>query len=130
MALTEFDVQTKSINRKIRYYRALTILSLLLSFLLTKVIIFILPLLFLFIWIFYLEKKNSFALLKSLKILWGKKNIRSRNYDAIKSNYYLYKNESNDNIDDQTWSDLNLDDIYSIIDRTFSCPGEFFYTKY
>jgi DNA mismatch repair ATPase MutS len=34
------------------------------------------------------------------------------------------KNRSNDTIDEQTWKDLNMDEIYTRVDRAYTDPGE------
>lgn len=61
---------------------------------------------------------------------WGKKVHRKRNFNNIRSTFD-YIEESTDEfcIDDQTWSDLTMNEIYTVMDRTITSPGEeMFYT--
>lgn len=58
-----------------------------------------------------------------IKSIYGKPIKRKRNLEKIKS-FFNYIHSTSDGIDDITWSDLNMDDIYCEIDRTFSTPGE------
>lgn len=77
-------------------------------------------------------KKLTIELLKSQ---WGHKEDKKRNSENIKALTELFRNTAanssnifnNDEdfyIDDQTWQDLNMEEIYALIDRTKSTPGE------
>jgi hypothetical protein len=58
---------------------------------------------------------------------WGVEQNRDRDFDAIRKYYDCTAAESNQRssyLDDQTWSDLNMPDVYARIDRTFTNPGE------
>jgi DNA mismatch repair ATPase MutS len=55
---------------------------------------------------------------------WPQGLKRKRNIEGIKSYFSLIKNEDSYFIDDQTWSDLDMDDIYSKIESTLTTPGE------
>ena len=64
--------------------------------------------------------------LETIRKSWGKPRPRKRDFDLIAS---LFKKTSSGDaekyqIDDQTWDDLDMDDIYSLMDRTFTNPGE------
>jgi hypothetical protein len=64
--------------------------------------------------------------LNYIKKQWGKPEKRKRNFKEIS---FLFKKISEENktkfyIDDQTWNDLTMDDIYSLLDRTLSNSGE------
>ncbi|MGO1368875.1 MAG: MutS-related protein [Senegalia sp. (in: firmicutes)] len=48
---------------------------------------------------------------------------RKRNFDTVKLIFNRLKKE-NDFVDESTWNDLNMDKIYSNIDRTLTTPGE------
>ena len=59
---------------------------------------------------------------------WGEEKKYERKFDLI-SSYFIYSKKNHEikktnNIDDQTWSDLNMNDIYEKIDRTITTPGE------
>ncbi len=85
----------------------------------------LIPLVFLIIIIY---KKNIIQ--KQIELLrenWGKKSDKNRVFSEIEILYrnFHYNNETrNVVVDDQTWSDLNMDEIYSSIDRTLTNPGE------
>jgi len=55
---------------------------------------------------------------------WPQGLKRKRNIEGIKSYFSLVKNEDSYFIDDQTWSDLDMDDVYSKIESTLTTPGE------
>lgn len=58
---------------------------------------------------------------------WGIEKSKKRSFSDLKEFYSLYRTEQTDlEVDDQTWSDLNLDDVYTVIDRTYTSPGENF----
>ncbi|AEB76541.1 MutS-related protein [Clostridium botulinum] len=67
----------------------------------------------------YFNKRN----LKFIRSTYGKPIKRKRNLDKIKS-FFNYIHNASDGIDDITWADLNMDDMFCQIDRTFSNPGE------
>ena len=80
----------------------------------------------------YFYSKNSTLLtLRRIKDLWGKESKRKRYYGKIKEQYLLIGTNTNDiyDVDDQTWSDLNFDDIYAKSDITFTTPGEIYLYK-
>lgn len=61
-----------------------------------------------------------------LKKKWGKKIEKKRQMKLIKRLFDSVEKDDKDKfyIDDQTWNDLTMDEIYSIIDRTITTPGE------
>ncbi len=68
-------------------------------------------------------------LIRTKRILreeWGREKERKRNLGEIGELFrYLVKDNTDGfYIDDQTFEDLNLDEIYEVIDRTHSTPGE------
>lgn len=72
-----------------------------------------------------------YGVMKSRRILdyldrrWGEEADRDRDLTWLKSSYkmILEKYPSASVIDDQTWNDLNLNEVYSKLDRTFTTPG-------
>ena len=64
--------------------------------------------------------------LDQLRSTWGREDTRSREFERIEKQYRLCVGDADpeNSLDNQTWADLNLDDVYSKIDRTFSTPGE------
>jgi len=61
---------------------------------------------------------------------WGEEIFRERKFETIGIYFsYIKKNKKSDSshiIDNQTWSDLNMDEVFSKIDRTITTPGENF----
>ncbi len=68
---------------------------------------------------------NKKKKLKYLKNQWGKKIDRFRNIDLI-SIYHrsIVSKDSEKYVDEKTWSDLDFDSIFSIMDRNVSCIGQ------
>jgi DNA mismatch repair ATPase MutS len=73
-------------------------------------------------------QKNAFQkLLCQIREEWGKEKVKNRNFSEIESSYRYSASQHDNNdifIDDQTWSDLNMNDLYSKIERTMTNPGE------
>jgi len=85
----------------------------------------LLPLMILCIRIY--QKSTFQKLLTQLRDDWGKGKEKDRNFSEIESFYRYSTTNCDDNdisIDDQTWSDLNMNDLYSRIERTLTNPGE------
>ena len=73
----------------------------------------------------YKEMKNMLK----LKNQWGNKLKRKRKFEDIRKLFEFIKNEGKTYeekiyIDDQTWQDLNMNEIFADIDHTLSNPGE------
>jgi DNA mismatch repair ATPase MutS len=66
-------------------------------------------------------KKNY---IQYLRYRWPKGDERTRDFKIIRQYHDLMKKDSQFYIDDQTWNDLDMDKVYSGIDRTISSPGE------
>jgi len=64
--------------------------------------------------------------LNQLRENWGKEQARKRAWPMIESLYRLRPSsaENDTSIDDQTWNDLNMNEVYAKIDRTLTNPGE------
>jgi len=88
-------------------------------------LLILLPLIILNIRIY--QKNTLQKLLCQIRKEWGKEKVKNRNFSEIES-FYRYSTSQHDNnnifIDDQTWSDLNMNDLYSKIERTMTNPGE------
>jgi hypothetical protein len=88
-------------------------------------LLILLPLMALCIRIY--QKSTLQKLLSQLREDWGKEKQNNRNFSEIESLYRYSTAHSDDNgisIDDQTWSDLNMNDLYSKVERTLTNPGE------
>lgn len=92
-----------------------------------EVIFFILiSVLILFIYGIYNEKKNYKYLITRLKNQWGHKANNEYSSEKLKSikRFFLSKQDDLLDIDDITWNDLDMDDIFMIINNTQSSIGE------
>lgn len=65
------------------------------------------------------RKKMSY-----LKLQWGKQVDKYRDIGLISLYYDKVRSKLNHNIDDRTWSDLDMDNVFSEIDFTISKIGE------
>ncbi|MFD3156617.1 MutS family DNA mismatch repair protein [Haloimpatiens sp. FM7330] len=73
---------------------------------------------------FYFKRKN-FKTMINLREQWGQEVKRKRDFKSIKKLFdNLAKNEKDFLIDDQTWFDLDMDKVFSKLDRTLSTPGQ------
>lgn len=80
-----------------------------------------------------IEAINKFLNRKSLKYIrqeWGEENNKKRDFKNIRVLFDYLKEGEEDRegktfyIDDQTWEDLNMNEVYSKLDRTFSFCGK------
>lgn len=55
---------------------------------------------------------------------WGKRVQRKRNFHNIRNVFDYIRCENDFYLDDQTWSDLTMDEVFSLVDRTLTSPGE------
>jgi len=75
--------------------------------------------------IFLFFHLGSLMKLKQIQEQWGKVTSRKRNFDDI--GHYFHSNKTGEDkthIDDSTWNDLNMNELFSLIDRTITSPGE------
>jgi hypothetical protein len=75
---------------------------------------------------FVSSRLRKLRLIARIKNEWGQPQIiKKRDMPAIR---LLFDNtpirETEKAVDDQTWNDLNMDNIYTVIDRTLTDPGE------
>ncbi|MBA7466654.1 DNA mismatch repair protein MutS [subsurface metagenome] len=88
-------------------------------------LLILLPLIILSIRIY--QKNTLQKLLCQIREEWGKEKVKNRNFSEIES-FYRYSTSRCGNKDifigDQTWLDLNMNDLYSKIERTMTNPGE------
>ena len=61
--------------------------------------------------------------LAELRANWGKEISRPRNMDAV-SLYHTSAAAGLTTVDDRTWQDLGMDDLFAKIDRTAGTPGQ------
>lgn len=75
----------------------------------------------------YYGLSKTYAYLKTLRELregWGKGIDRKRDFSLIRM-YFDYEVESGEfHIDDRTWEDLNMDQVFTKLDRTLSSVGQ------
>ena len=72
------------------------------------------------------QKIKRFQLIRLLRKKWGIADSRNRNFLKI-SSYFNRTQVTEDKkymLDDRTWNDLDMDPVYSKIDRTLTAPGE------
>lgn len=64
--------------------------------------------------------------LAAIRDKWGKKVHRKRKFKDMKELFNCVKEDKPDEfyINDQTWQDLNMDELFKELDRTLSTPGE------
>ena len=65
--------------------------------------------------------------LKALRAAWGKRVARARDLPALRRLFVLCEGaqQSRAPLDDSTWDDLNLDDVFPQVDRTLTTAGEY-----
>lgn len=74
--------------------------------------------------VFNLKRFTRKHKLEKLRSIWGLPLERIPNFDLIRNYHELVcKDSGDDYVDDKTWTDLNLNDVYSLIDRNISGPG-------
>lgn len=79
-------------------------------------------------WLFLQKKKKEYQLKMQKEIIskqWGKEHKGKREFTHIEKLYkYLLESQApNFNIDNITWTDLNMDSVFSKMDHTMSLPG-------
>jgi DNA mismatch repair ATPase MutS len=75
-------------------------------------------------WLYKRYRKKK-EIRQRFKNNWGKPKNKSHNWEKIRCYHdYLKKSSANYQIDDDTWDDLNLADIYGKIDHTVSPVGQ------
>ena len=67
---------------------------------------------------------NKKKRLQYLRERWGKSVDQYRNYDLISSYHDLIKSKPGEFVDDKTWQDLEMDSVFSKIDRNISGVGQ------
>lgn len=68
------------------------------------------------------NKRVRLKNLYSVRENWGKSIKKKRNFIHISELFSRSPGEFS--LDAQTWEDMNMDDIYSMLDRTYTTPGE------
>lgn len=81
-----------------------------------------------FVYLAYREymKMHFLRLCKEVKEAWGKPDDKKRDMKKIGNLYELSKAYEKDKflLDDQTWEDLNMDQIFAVVDRCLTTPGQ------
>ena len=74
---------------------------------------------------FYRPQRRN-AVLADLKARWGKEDDRERDYEALDDQYqnFFINEDTADSLDNASWIDLNMDEIFTKLDRTHTNPGE------
>lgn len=72
------------------------------------------------------RKSSREKVLKELREQWGKVQDRKRDYKIIEKLFNHISGECKEKfyIDDQTWEDLNMSQVFAYLDRTLTTPGE------
>ncbi|NLY11461.1 MAG: hypothetical protein GX020_07250 [Firmicutes bacterium] len=84
----------------------------------------VIPAFFFTLLAFFLFKKYShLKLVDELRIQWGKNKQKKRDFAKIRLYFDLSKVEDGFRLDDRTWQDLNMDEVYARVDRTLTYPG-------
>jgi DNA mismatch repair ATPase MutS len=87
----------------------------------------IIPLILIIAGILILKQKQRLKKLKvKLKQNWGEPVEKKRDFEVI-SRFHTYNQADENNeyvIDDRTWQDLDMNEVYTLIDRTLTVPGE------
>jgi len=71
----------------------------------------------------YFKKKNRQRIRKELTEGFGQVSTKNRDISLIRESRKLYI-DGPDIVDERTWNDLNMDDLFCFIDRTISKTGE------
>src|ERR1700676_1939288 len=71
-------------------------------------------------------KRSPRSLLARIRTEWSKPRNRVRKMDAIRASHRSRQSASGSSasLDDRTWDDLNLDDVFAALDRTESTLGQ------
>lgn len=72
------------------------------------------------------KRKNEQKLVKRLKDEWGRpgnRDFSQENYENI-SHYFIDTSDNEKDVDDITWNDLNMDDVFKTINTTNSSIGQ------
>jgi len=72
-------------------------------------------------------KSKKLKYLLQIRKDWGASQIdKKRDFKTIRPlfDYFSTNGKNKDYIDEQTWKDLNMDELYGKIDRTYTDPGE------
>jgi DNA mismatch repair ATPase MutS len=73
------------------------------------------------------DKRKRLKYILQIRSDWGKsQTIKERDFKTIRPlfDYSFAHDKNKDYIDEQTWKDLNMDQLYGKIDRTYTDPGE------
>jgi hypothetical protein len=86
--------------------------------------------------VYFYKKLNYLRNVENLKSNWGKPIERKKKIAESSKLYFLLTQNTSEkkkesmsttssfHIDDQTWSDLNMNELFPLLDRSFTTPGE------
>lgn len=83
--------------------------------------------LFLAFYVYLIFKKRNDArlFLARLRSRWGNERARDRDFKQIATYHFLKSQHTNlDDVDDRTWEDLNLNEVFAKVDHTVSPIGQ------
>lgn len=71
-------------------------------------------------------RRTAERLREELRRRWAQQDERDRHFDGLERAFeYLSAGDASENaLDDDTWNDLNMDLVYTGLDRTLTLPGE------
>ena len=74
----------------------------------------------------FYHRPGRARLLAEIRKQWGREEDRDRDLDALSERYETYRSKEGiaDPLDDATWADLNMDEVYWTLDRTRTSAGE------
>jgi len=91
---------------------------------LPRIPVIIIAIIFFALWSSWQPRKR---LLQRIRSTWGKAIKRERDMEAI-SDLFRSCDDTSGALDDRTWNDLLLDDLFKHLDRTESTVGRHCYT--
>src|SRR5262249_14370479 len=84
------------------------------------VILIALAIVVVFVWSSWQARKR---LLQRIRTSWGRPVARQRDMEAI-SDFFQLRDEPSTSLDDRTWNDLLMNDVFAHLDRTESRVGQ------
>lgn len=86
---------------------------------------FLLSIIFLYCSYYFTKKKEKLKVLRIIEESWGQFRDKKRNLDISRRYFDILSKDNNEvYMDDQTWEDLNMDEIYIMLDRNLTTSGE------
>src|ERR1051326_7823243 len=70
-----------------------------------------------------LLRRRQDSLLARIRAEWGRLTYRDCDFPALLE-YHRARKDEGPSLDDRTWEDLNLDSVFTVLDRTESAAGQ------